>query len=214
MATTNSNSCTCSLNNLQQMAKRLDRNSLPVDKILEIGTEFSAQLQKTIVCSKCVGSGLVASSLSHIMFRLIGFYEAAYLDAVDHLFSDMNSACSSNKSKSLSTTPSSSYGVVYSPTPPAIQRHSGCKSVAREMKLGEMPIDGLEGRLLVRVVLVDACLSLNEKIQKWKTVMEGSLDIDDQPYVRHCNAVIGRCLDRLANLLGLLRFDSFSTDRS
>lgn len=214
MATMHSDSCNCSLMNLQQMAKRLDRNSLPVDKILQIGAELPAQLQKTIDCGTCVATKLVVSSLSHIMFRLICFYEAAYVDAVDHLSSDMSSACSSNASKSLSTTPPSSYGRAYASTSPAIQRHPGCKSVAREMKLGEMPIDGLEGRLLVRVVLVDACLNLNEKIQRWKTVLEESLEAEDQQYLGHCNAVIDRSLDRLAKLIGLLRFDGLSTDRS
>ncbi|KAL5403313.1 hypothetical protein PMIN06_007945 [Paraphaeosphaeria minitans] len=214
MATIHSDSCNCSLINLQQMAKHLDRNSLPVDKILQIGAEFSAQLQKTIDCDTCVATKLVPSSLSHIMFRLICFYEATYVDAVDHLSSDVSSTFSSNGSKSLSTTPPSSYGGAYASTPPVIQRRPGCKSVAREMKLGEMPIDGLEGRLLVTVVLVDACLNLNEKIQRWKTVMEESLEVEDQQYLGHRNAVIDRCLDRLAKLIGLLLFDGLSTDSS
>ncbi|KAH7361341.1 hypothetical protein BKA66DRAFT_211103 [Pyrenochaeta sp. MPI-SDFR-AT-0127] len=209
-----SNSCKCPLNNLQRMGDHLGRDSLPVDKILQFGSEFSAHLQTIIECETCVATKRVANTLSQITFRLICFYEAAYVDAVDNLSSDVSSTSSSSGSKSLPTSPLSSQGRGYSPTPPALQRHPGCKSVAREMKLGEMLIDGLEGRLLVRVVLMDACLDLNKKIQEWKARMEESLDLEDQQYLAQYNAVIGRCLDRLANLIGLLRLDALSSDRS
>jgi len=61
---------------------------------------------------------------------------------------------------------------------------------------------------------VDACMTLNEKIQRWKAVLEQSLEVENRQYLGHCNAAIGRCLGRLAKLIGLLRFDGLSTDRS
>nr|QSQ85914.1 hypothetical protein [Preussia typharum] len=209
-----STNCNCPLNNLQRMSATLGKECLPVDKILQIGSEFCAQLQTTTECDTCVATKRVCNTLSQITLRLICFYEAAYVDAVDNLSSDVSTSSSSRGSNSLPTTPLSSHGGAYSPAPSTNPRGSGCKSVAREMKLGEMPIEGTEGRLLVRVVLVDACLSLNEKIQDWKAVMEEALEVEDKQYLSQYNAVIGRCLDRLANLIGLLRLDSVSTERS
>jgi hypothetical protein len=76
--------------------------------------------------------------------------------------------------------------------------------VSCEMKLGELCIDGSEAQILVEVVLVDACLDLNEKLQEWKAVMDELLDLAEE-YLAQYDAIISRCLDRLAKLIGLLR---------
>lgn len=197
------NACTCSLANLQRIGDRLDRDVLPVDKILQIGSEFLEQLQKTSACDTCAANQRVRQALSQITFRIVGFYEAAYLDVIENLSSHPSSSSSSNSSDCISS----------SRTSPQFRRPSNCKAVPREMRLGEMPIDGLDGRSLVRVVLVDACLELNEKIQEWKQVMEDPLAIGRQQDLTQYNAIIDRCQDRMANLIGLLRLDALSKDR-
>ncbi|KAK7178672.1 hypothetical protein PSPO01_15280 [Paraphaeosphaeria sporulosa] len=208
------NACNCSHTNLQRMGDQLGRESLPVDKILQIGSEFLVQLHTTIECDKCVSTRRVSQALSQITFRLINFYEAVYADATDNLSSEPSSLCSSSGSGHISAGRISLQERINSPTASVVQRHSGCKSVPRDMRLGEMPIIGPEGRLLIRVVLVDACLELNGKIQELKAVMEESLGVKDQQYLAQYNGIIGRCLDRLANLIGLLRLDALATDRS
>lgn len=82
------------------------------------------------------------------------------------------------------------------------------------MKLGELSIDGSEARILVEVVLVDACLDLNEMVQEWKVVMDEVLEAAEEQYLVQYDAVICRCLDRLAKLLGLLQLDGLSAQRS
>jgi hypothetical protein len=214
MATMRSSSCNCPLSSLQRMSDNLSRESLPVDTILRIGSEFFVQLQTTIQCNGCIVTKPVSQVLSHITLRLICFYEAAYVDAIASPPSDTSSSTSSNRSDYTSNIRNSSGGRADTSLTSAIQQLSNCKSVARDMKLGNMVVDGLEGRLLVRVVLVDACIELNEKIQRWKDTMEATLGAEDQQYLIQYNAFIGRCIDRVANLIGLLRLDSLSKDHS
>lgn len=75
------------------------------------------------------------------------------------------------------------------------------------MKLGGLSINDFEGRVLVKVALVDALLDLNEKIQEWKAMTDKLWEADDEQYLEHYDRVICRCLDRLANMIGLLQLD-------
>ena len=89
----------------------------------------------------------------------------------------------------------------------ATQQSPAFQSVSREMKLGELFIGGSEARILVEMVLVDACLDLNEKIQEWKSVVDGLLEGAGEQYLVQDDALICRCLDKLAKLIGLLQLD-------
>ncbi|KAK5988149.1 hypothetical protein PT974_12289 [Cladobotryum mycophilum] len=145
--------------------------------------------------------------LSQITSRLVCFYEAAYLNAATNLTSTTRIR-TTGEANFLSTPPLSQHGQM-SPPSPSTQRAPECQSIICDMKLGKLSIDGSEARMLVEVVLVDACLDLNEKLQEWKHVMDESLEGAEE----QCDAVICRCLDKLAKLIGVLQFDGLPLDR-
>lgn len=145
--------------------------------------------------------------LAQITSRLVSFYEAAFLSATASLTAATESR-SLGEVEHLRTPPLSRHGQpdVLQLT---MQNVPGCQFLSREMKLGKMPIDGSEARLLVEVVLVDACLDLDEKMQEWKLVMDELLEGSEDQY----SEIICQCLDRLAKLIGLLQFDGLSLER-
>lgn len=154
----------------------------------------------------------MTNMLSQVTSRLVCYYEAAYLNAATN-------PTNTTKIRSISeasflTTPLSQHGRMSPPPSPTMNRTPGCQSVAREMKLGELSIHGSEARILVEVVLVDACSDLNEKLQDWKAVMDDLLDSAEEQHLVQYDAIVSRCLDRLAKLIGLLQLDGLSVERS
>lgn len=81
------------------------------------------------------------------------------------------------------------------------------------MKLGGLSINESEGRLLIKLALVEACLDLNGKLEAWKIMTDESWDAADEQYLTHYNRVVDRCLDVLAKLIGLLQLDGLIVER-
>ncbi|RYP29369.1 hypothetical protein DL767_006755 [Monosporascus sp. MG133] len=200
--------CNCPINALQRIAGRLNQDTLPIDNILQIGAELTGDLTTIIHCERCITRKRMTNMLSQITSRLVSFYEAAFLSAA----ASLTIATRSRSTKDLDVlwTPTLSHDCETSRPLPTMQGAPGCQSLSRDMKLGKLPIDGSEARLLVEVVLVDACLDLNEKIQEWKLVMDELLEVAEEQY----DEVICHCLDRLAKLIGLLQFHGLSVERS
>ncbi|KAF2092848.1 hypothetical protein NA57DRAFT_69595 [Rhizodiscina lignyota] len=205
--------CNCPLNSLQQTVDQLNRDTLPFDKILQIGTDFTTFLQTALSCGSCITQKRISNTLTHITLRLVCFYKAAYSSAVANLTSTATITAADMAMASSPTTPISPYGRIDSSSS-ATQRAPGCHSVPREMKFGELVISGLEGRMLVKVVLVDACLELNRKMEEWQAMMHEALEAEDEAYLAQYDTVIGRCLNRLVKLIGLLQLDGLSVERS
>lgn len=78
------------------------------------------------------------------------------------------------------------------------------------MKLGELSIQGSEARVLAEVVLVDACLNLHETLQELKAFVDELSSGAAEQYLTQYKAVISRCVEKLAKLIGLLQLDSMS----
>jgi hypothetical protein len=81
------------------------------------------------------------------------------------------------------------------------------------MKLGRLPIGNYEAGMLVEVVLVDACLDLNEQLQEWKMAADESTylaQVGKEPV----DVIIGPCFERLAKLIGLLQFGGLYSAQS
>jgi hypothetical protein len=199
------NHCNCPFNALQRTAACLNQNTiLPFDQVLQIGTELNGQLQKMMKCERCVASKRMATMLSQIIPRLISYYEAAHSNTASPATTPtlQRPEASSGPGKIAPSHLSAQ------PQPPG-----GCQSVPCDMKLGRLPIGGSESRMLVEVVLVDACLDLNEQLQEWKMAADESIhlvQVDKEPV----DAIIGHCFERLAKLIGLLQFGGLSSAQS
>lgn len=193
------------------MAVGLNQDTLPFDKILQTGSELTGHFATTINCERCITTKRMTSILSQITSRLVCFYEAAYLNAATNLTSTTRTHSTSEEG-CLPTPPLSQHGQMSPFQSLQMPRTPGCQVVSCEMKLGELCIDGSEAQILVEVVLVDACLDLNEKLQEWKAVMDELLDLAEEDLAQY-DAIISRCLDRLAKLTGLLRLDGLSAER-
>nr|QPI70972.1 hypothetical protein [Chaetomium cochliodes] len=184
-------SCHCSFSDLQRIAACLGEGILPLDNVLQLGAELQGHLHKIIKCERCVTSKRAATILSQLIPRLISFYEAAHLTVA--------TADWARPGPTSTQLPGESGRGV-----PSVQ------SVSCEMRLGRLPIDSSEARMLVEVVLVDASLDLNGQMQEWKVAVDGSMELVQggrEPVV----AVIGLCCDRLAKLIGLLQFGGLAS---
>ena len=199
--------CDCPINSLQRIAVCLNQDTLPFDNILQIGSELIRHLKIAINCESCITTKRTTNLLSHITSRIVGFYEAAYLNASSNSISTTKIRVVAD-ADFLPTHPSSQQGHQMSGlTTLATQQSPGCQIVSREMKLGELFIRGSEARILVEMVLVDACSDLNEKIQEWKLVVDRLLEEAGEQYLVQDDALLCRCLDKLAKLIGLLQLD-------
>lgn len=193
------NVCHCPTNALQQIAAHLTHNTLPLDKLLYIGSELTSYLDTMVNCNRCVATKRKINMLPQTMSRLVEFYEAAHLKAtatttttdtassrpVPHGFSDYDGGQSIDLPSTVTV------------------RTPDCRPVSCGMKLGSLAIVGAEARILGQVVLMDACVELHAKMQEWKLAIDESLEkVEEQD-----DAAICRCLDRLAKLIGLLQFD-------
>ncbi|KAL7811117.1 hypothetical protein V8C26DRAFT_409250 [Trichoderma gracile] len=142
----------------------------------------------------------MTNTLSQITSRLVCFYEAAYLNAATNT---THARTRSTSDAGLLLSPPLSQHGQLSPLSPATQPAPICRLMFGEMKLGRLPLEGHEARILAEVILVDTCLELNEKIQEWRLVMDETAEATEE----QCDAASLNCLDRLAKLIGLLQLD-------
>ncbi|KOS22913.1 hypothetical protein ESCO_003940 [Escovopsis weberi] len=171
--------CHCPRSALQWISLCLNQDTLPFDSILQLGSELTGHIKTVLECPRCPATRRMTQMLSQTTSRLVCFYEAVFLNAATNLASARR-------------------GANEDPAAPE------CRSVFCEMSLGKLPLQGAEARMLIEVVLVEACLDLNERIQEWKLVVDELLE-DERPQDQSDS--ISRCLDRLAKLIGLLQFD-------
>ncbi|KAL2759310.1 hypothetical protein ACRALDRAFT_1067834 [Sodiomyces alcalophilus JCM 7366] len=118
------NHCNCPVNTLQRIAGRLNQDTLPVDDILQIGTELAGHFSTIIHCERCITTKRTTGMLSQITSRLVSFYEAAFLSAAASLTSSSRRP-SVNEASFLSTPPLSRNGEASTPLPTAMQGVSG-----------------------------------------------------------------------------------------
>ncbi|EGR53017.1 uncharacterized protein TRIREDRAFT_103121 [Trichoderma reesei QM6a] len=192
--------CNCSFNSLQNISSSLGQDTLSFDNILQIGSDFIGYFQTIIDCERCVTTKRMTNILSQITSRLVCFYEAAYMNAATDTTHPR--ARSTSDAGLLLSPPLSQHGQM-SPLSPATQPAPSCRLMFGEMKLGRLPLEGHEARILAEVILVDTCLELNEKIQEWRLVMDEAAEATEE----QCDATSLHCLDRLAKLIGLLQLD-------
>ncbi|CAI6337015.1 unnamed protein product [Periconia digitata] len=185
--------CECSATSRQRVADCLGQEKLPLDRILEAGSELCIIFGSTTDCNRCIKTKRISKWLIQMTIRLICFYEAA----INQTLPSRTPPATSGEANSLSLQqPSTTMGFP-------------------EMRFGEVHIEGPEGHLLIKLALVEACSHLNETIQIWKMTSDESLEAADQKHLVHYNdRVLGRCLDLLAKLIGLLRLDGLMADQS
>lgn len=200
--------CTCPFGALQRTAACLNHSILSFDHVLQIGAELNGQLQKITKCESCVASKGTASILSQIIPRLISYYEAAHSNDATSADTPTHQRGASSGLSGPARAPSHPGHLSAQPPSPGC-----CQSVPCDMKLGRLSIRGSEARMLVEVVLVDACLDLNEQIQEWKMAADESIDLA-QVGKEPVDAIIEHCFERLAKLIGLLQFGGLYSAQS
>jgi hypothetical protein len=202
--------CHCSSNPLQQLAVDLGQSTLSFDRILNIGSELAGHLEMVSSCGRCIVTKRKIHMLSQATSRLVGFYEAAHLNAAGTAETCTGSTGSKLKNQA-GATPSSpnSAGEMQKTGLSVTMKSPEHRSLSSPMRLGGLAIVGAEARILGQVVLIDACLELHERMQDWKLAMDESLETVEEPD----DAAIGHSLDRLAKLIGLLQYDGYSGER-
>ena len=178
--------CDCSAPSRQHVADCLSQEKLPLDRILEAGSKLSSLLSETSQCERCIRTKSISKWFIQATIRLICFYEAA-------------------TNQTLPDRDIAGFGLTSSPHG---QQLAWPTSPSPEMKLGGLSINEVEGRLLVKLALIEACSDLSDKIQVWKVAAEESWEATEQAYRGHYNdQILGRCLELLAKLVGLLQLD-------
>ncbi|KAK1243195.1 hypothetical protein MKX07_003823 [Trichoderma sp. CBMAI-0711] len=137
--------CNCSFNSLQGISSSLGQDTLSFDNILQIGSDFIGYFQTIIDCERCVTTKRMTNLLSQITSRLVCFYEAAYLNAATDTTHPR--ARSTSDAGLLLSPPRSQHGQL-SPLSPATQPAPSCRLMFGEMKLGRLPLEGHEARIL------------------------------------------------------------------
>lgn len=184
-------SCDCIPSTLQLAAPILTQKSVPFDVLLDISHKITLQWTTVVRCGQCCTDEHTTSTLTQIAARLLTFYEAAFASysmscAADPTPQPQSRAPRRTAHSRRSVSPSRAS----QPSTPtgATTALGSCHCVPSRMTLGE------------RRVEVQQAVG--------KELLGEDLQWHANSRLAACDALIVQTMNRLAKLVGQLRFDA------